>query len=133
MDNREYDNRCLTEAYQHMQRIEKAPLSERKEAAKEFYDAMKTDPALIAERLGWLFDGNYGRGEQLKAQQILGMNARANKAASLTQMIGAYEWQSPPAMTIAMWKKLSKAEKDLLDEAVKIVIAEAEKEMREDS
>lgn len=131
MPNQEYDNRSLTEAYHHMQRVENAPLSDRKEAQAEFLDAMKTEPDLIAERLGWLFDGNYGRGEQMKAIQILGMKANANKVASLNQLIGAYEWSCPPAMSVAAWKKLTAAEKDLLDRAIKIVIEAATKELRE--
>ncbi len=130
MDNQEYERRSLDEAHRHMQEIEKAPLTDRKEAQAEFLEAMK-DPALIAERIGWLFDGNYGYGERMKARQILGMAKNANKTAALNQLIGAYEWQCPPAMAVAAWKKLSAAEKDILDRAIKIVIEAAEKELKE--
>lgn len=128
--NREYENRSLMEAHRHMQEIEKAPLADRKEAAQDFFEAMRDDPALVAERLGWLIDGNYGYGEMLKAKQVVA-SPRMNRVAALTHMIGAYEWQCPTAMSSASWKKLSTQEKKMLDEAVKIVISEAEKEMKE--
>jgi hypothetical protein len=130
MNDQEYERRSLDEAYRHMQEVERAPLSDRKEAQAEFLEAMK-DPALVAERLGWLFDGNYGYGEMMKARQVLGMGKNANKVASLNQLVGAYEWQCPPAMAVAAWKKLSASEKDMLDRAIKIVIEAAEKELKE--
>lgn len=130
MHDQEYDRRSLDEANRHMQEVEKAPLSDRKEAQSEFLQAMK-DPALVAERLGWLFDGNYGRGEMMKARQILDMAKNANKTAALNQLIGAYEWQCPPAMAVAAWKKLSGSEKDMLKRAIEIVIEAAEKELKE--
>jgi hypothetical protein len=133
MKDNDYENRSLTEAYRHMRDVEEAPLKDRKDAQKEFLDAMRTDPAIIAERLGWLFDGNYGYGEMMKARQILTMRGNANKAASLNQLVGAYEWRCPPAMTVAAWKKLSASEKNLLDRAIKIVIEEATKELHEDT
>ena len=133
MKDQEYERRSLAEAYRHLKGIEDAPLSERKDAQTEFLDAMKTDPGLIAERLGWLFDGNYGYGEMMKARQVLGMKANANKVASLNQLVGAYEWRCPPVMAVAAWKKLSAAEKDLLHRAIEIVIEEAKKELIEDT
>jgi hypothetical protein len=132
MNDQEYEQRTANEAHRHMQEIEKAPLSDRKEAQAEFLEAMR-DPALVAERLGWLFDGNYGYGEMMQARRILAMGKNANKIATLNQLVGAYEWQCPPAMAVAAWKKLTTAEKDMLDKAIKIVIEEAEKELREDT
>lgn len=131
MNDQEYDRRSLDEALAHMERVMKAPLSERKEAQAEFLEAMKTEPDLIAERLGWLFDGNYGRGEMMKARQILGMAKNANKVTSLNQLIGAYEWSCPTDMTVKAWKTLTAAEKDRLERAIKIFIEAAEKELRE--
>lgn len=129
---KEYEHRSLMEAVKHMQEIENASLSDRKEAQAEFLEAMK-QPDLVAERLGWLFDGNYGYGEMMKARQVLSMGKNANKTAALNQLVGAFEWQCPPAMAVAAWKKLSVGEKDILDRAIKIVIEAAEKELRENS
>lgn len=126
----EYHRQTIDEAYRHGQKIEGAPLSERKEACAEFAEALK-DPLLIAERIGWLIDGNYGHGEMLKAKQVVA-NPRMNRRASLTHLIGMYEWMCPADMGVNAWKKLSASEKKALDDAIDVVIEAAEKEMLEE-
>lgn len=126
----EYDRRSLGEALAHQRDVEGAPLADRKEACAEFAEALR-DPLLVAERLGWLIDGNYGRGEMLKAKQIVA-SPRMNRRAALTHLIGMYEWRCPSDMGVAAWKKLSASEKKALDAAVDVVIEAAEKEMLEE-
>jgi hypothetical protein len=128
--NDEYDTRSLSEALAHQHEVNGAPLSDRKEACSEFAEALR-DPALVAERVGWMIDGNYGRGEMLKAKQIVA-SPRMNRRAALTHLIGMYEWQCPAEMGVAAWKKLSASEKKNLDAAIDIVIEAAEKEMLEE-
>ena len=67
--DRAYEQNELASASRRMAEIESSPLPERKEGCANFLEAMRDDPALIAERIGWLFDGNYGYGEMLKAVQ----------------------------------------------------------------
>lgn len=130
MPDREYEQREAMEFYRQLQSVEKSPLAHRKEAAKEFGEALR-DPSLIGERIGWLFAGNYGYGGMKKAQQVLKMTARANKVAILTQMIAAVEWMCPARAAVAEWKKLTPAEKTALDKAVKAEIADEEKYVKE--
>jgi hypothetical protein len=106
----EYEQRELREANQRLTEVERAPLADRKEAAVEFLAAMRDDPDLVAERVGWLLDGNYGYGQMLMAKRVLGA-PRMNRVAALTQMVAAFEWSSPGAMTREAWKKLTKARK----------------------
>lgn len=108
----------ITRYLREVAEIEKAPMHERKEAAAEFYEAMAHDPALVAERVGWLLDGNYGQGSYLKAHQVMAQSKRANKIASLTQMTAVMEWRCPFRMAAAAWKKLTPAQKAALDRAV---------------
>ena len=122
----EYENRSLREAAAHEQEVEKAPLSDRKEAQKEFGEALK-DPALIAERIGWLIDGNYGYGEMLNAKRIIA-SPRMNREAALVHLVAVFEWRCPGRMSIEAWKRLTVAEKKMLSKAVQIVISEAEKQ-----
>lgn len=128
---REYEHRSLAEADRHLREIERAPLAERKEAAANFLDAIRTDPALVAERLGWIIDGNYGYGEMMKAKQVVS-NPRLNREAILVQMVAAYEWMTPGDMARAAWKKLTGKEKQALSAAVDVVITAAEAEMKEE-
>lgn len=128
--DREYATRTLGEAHRHAQEIEKAPLDERQEARQAFYEAMAESPDLVAERIGWLIDGNYGHGEMLKAKQIVA-SPRMNRRAALTHMVGLYEWQCPSNFAIEAWKKLDAQQKKVLDAAVDVVIEAAENEMYE--
>lgn len=121
----EYERNELREAHRRLDEVEKAPLADRKEAAAEFLAAMRDHPGLIAERIGWLLDGNYGYGAMKKAKQILG-SPRMNRSAALTHMIGAFEWSTPNAMAIAGWKKLTKGQQAALEKAVQAAIRDAE-------
>lgn len=120
----DYERRERSEAQQKLREVEKAPLAERKEAAAEFLVAMRDHPGLVAERIGWLLDGNYGYGSMLMAKQVLG-SPRMNRSAALTHMIAAFEWSTPGAMAIAGWKKLTKSQQAALDKAVEAVIRDA--------
>lgn len=124
-------SRSISEAYQHQQEIEKAPLSDRQAARSDFYEAMATDPALVAERVGWLIDGNYGQGEMLKAKQVIA-SPRMNRRAALTHMVGMFEWQCPAKFAAEAWHKLTASEKKALDAALDVVIEAAEREMAEE-
>ena len=121
----EYERRELSDAQRKLAELRRAPLSERKEAQAEFLKAMRDDPDLVAERIGWLLGGNYGYGSKLLAQRVLG-SPRMNRSAALTQMIGAFEWMTPEDMVRAAWKKLSAGEKAALERAVQGAIKDAQ-------
>jgi hypothetical protein len=121
----EYEQRERTDAHRKITEVERAPLADRKEAQEAFLEAMRKHPDLVAERIGWLLDGNYGYGSKLVARRILA-SPRMNRSAALTHMIGAFEWQCPGAMAIAGWKKLSGSEQARLESAVQKVIRDAE-------
>jgi hypothetical protein len=121
----EYERNEQAMARKRLDAFRRAPLADRKEAQAEFLEAMREDPDLVAERIEWLLDGTLGVGELLLAQRVLG-NPRMNRSAALTQMVGAFNWQSPEDMTIAAWKKLSKKEQAALERAVQAAIKNAE-------
>jgi hypothetical protein len=123
--NAEYARRELTSAQKQLQDVRRAPLSDRNEAKESFFDTLRNNPSLVGERISWLFDGNYGYGPMLLAKQSLA-SKRSNRAAALTQMIGAFEWQVPEEMTRDAWKKLSAREQMLLERVVRKVIDDAE-------
>ena len=123
----EYERRELSEAHKKIDELRRAPLAERKEAQAEFLKAMRDDPELVAERVGWLLQGNYGYGSMLLAKRVLG-SPRMNRSAALTQMIGAFEWMTPDDMVRAAWKKLSAGEKAALETALQAAIASAQRE-----
>lgn len=122
----EYDNQSLAEATQHEREIERAPLADRKEAQQSFFEAMRDSPENVGERLSWLLAGNYGRGAMMRAQQVV-KSPRMNRRAALCLMTGVFEWMCPSRMGADAWKKLTPAQKQVLDQALDIVIAAAER------
>lgn len=123
----EYERRELVSAHKKLVDLRREPLADRKEAQASFLETMRTDPELVAERIDWLLNGSYGHGEKQVAMRVL-RNPRMNRAASLTQLIGAFEWRSPEDMSRAAWNKLSASEKTALDRAVQGAIKRAESE-----
>jgi len=126
----DYERRELDDAARHEREVNRAPLADRREAQAEMLDAMANRPEVVAERVGWLLDGNYGYGPMLLAKRILHAK-RMNRWAALVQEVGVREWACPRDMTRAAWKKMTKSQQTLLDAAVDVVIAAAEKEEEE--
>lgn len=123
----EYEHRELMSAIAREREVERAPLAERKEAQREFLEAMRERPEIVAERIGWLLGGNYGYGAMKRAKQVLG-SPRMNREAALTVMIAVHEWMTPGRMAVEAWKKLSPAEKSRLSKVTARVIEQAEAE-----
>ena len=121
----EYESNERHRALVDEQRIDRAPLSERKAARDAFHEAMAEDPATVAERISWLLDGNYGYGQMQMAKEAVTAK-RMNREALLTQMVGVFEWQCPRDMSRAAWTKLTPAQKKALSAAVAVVIRHAE-------
>jgi hypothetical protein len=103
-----------------LNRIDKLPLADRKKNAQHFSEDLHRPGGLelIAERVGWLLNGTYGQGAQIKAMQVA-RSPRMNQAAYLVQTTAALEWMVPPKMTIAAWKTLSMAQRTKLDRLIK--------------
>jgi hypothetical protein len=120
------DHNAMSQWYRDAQEVEKAPLADRKEAAKEWAEALR-DPKLIKERVGWLIGGSYGQGYYAKALQSLEMT-RGNRVAMLSQYLASAEWRVPPAMASAEWLKLTPAQQQAVSQAVASEIKEWEVE-----
>lgn len=102
-------------------RVEKAPLSERQEARTDYQDMMATTPNLIADRIGWILEGNYGFGAMKKAESILA--SRGNKIAQLSMLLASLEFSCPANFAAQAWNKLTLDQKLALEKAIQAVIA----------
>jgi len=119
-----YERREIMEFLNGLRRTEKLPLSERRENAARFAADLHRDPALIAQRVGWLLDGSYGYGSYVKAHQIA-HSPRMNQGAWLLVTIANLEWGVPGKMTIQVWRTLTQKQRLHLDKLIKKEIKDA--------
>jgi hypothetical protein len=117
----QYEANELAIATRDENRINAEPLADRKEAQATFLEAMATEPKIVAERIEWLLEGNYGHGQMLMAQRA---TKRMNRAALWTQLVAVFEWRCPRNLASAAWQKLSGTQQARLQRLVEKVIAE---------
>lgn len=123
----QYEQNERSAAIRREQEIDRSPLADRKEGQANYLEAMRDRPELVAERIGWLLDGNYGYGPMMMAKQIV-RSPRMNRRAALAMSIAVFEWMCPRRMAADAWNKLTPSQKQRLDAAVDVVIQAAEKE-----
>lgn len=116
----DYDLQARIEFNRQIRQVESAPLAERQEARKDWTEALQ-DPALIAERVSWLLDGNYGFGAHIAAQEVAG-NKRMNRPAWMGITIAALEWNCPSNFARAAWNKITTAQQEAITAAIQAEI-----------
>jgi hypothetical protein len=102
----------------------KLSLADRHEGEADFHHAMAHDPGLVAERVGWILNGSYGKGAYDAAHEVLA-NKRMNREAWLTHTIGVIEWQIPQQVAVRAWKRLTVSEQKTLDLHVRRAMKDA--------
>ncbi len=119
----------ISRHHKAIEEIERTPLAERKESAKEFAADLAANPELVAQRVGWLIDGNYGQGSCTAAWQII-TAPRLNRIAALSILIAALEWRCPSAMARKVWKGLTADQQAKIDGLIKKEIEDAEERVK---
>jgi hypothetical protein len=124
---RDYEMRELSMFRKQMEQVERLPLAERKENAREWLNDLMNDQKLIAERVGWLLNGSYGKGSFDSACRVLA-SPRMNQVAWCAITIANLEWRCPAKMAIESWKKLPVETRYQVNEAIRREIADAKAE-----
>lgn len=114
----DYDMRERSEFNRQIQEVEHASLTERKEGFTEYLDDLKNNPALVAERIGWLLNGSYGKGSYDVARQIVS-SPRMNQTAALGVIIAALEWHCPNVFARKAYNSLTSAQQEKLNSLIK--------------
>jgi hypothetical protein len=117
----------LQQFRKQMEETEKLPLAERKANALEWYKDLSDNYKMIAERVGWLLQGNYGGGSYGSACRVLA-SPRMNQVAWCAITIANLEWRTPAKMAIMAWKKLPVETRYQVNEAIRREIADAKAE-----
>ena len=122
-----YEVRELMEFRNQMEEVEKAPLAERKEGAVAWYNALMTDHMGVAQRVGWLLNGSYGKGSFDSACRVVN-SPRMNQVAWCAITIANLEYRCPARFAIQAWEKLPVEKRYLVNEAIRQEIADAKRE-----
>ena len=131
MNRDEYE---IQEAHRHFIKVrdlDKLPLAERQEARADFHHAMREDPGLIEERVGWVIAGHYGYGAYREARKIL-EHKRMNRKAALVHLVAAVEWNCPSRFARQAWRDLGTSYQERLDEYMDRAIRDAEETIEEE-
>jgi hypothetical protein len=107
--------------------VEMLPLAERKANAVEWYNDLLNDHMMVAQRVGWLLNGSYGKGSFDSACRVVN-SPRMNQVAWCAITIANLEWRCPAKMAIMAWKKLPVEKRYLVNEAIRREIADAKAE-----
>jgi hypothetical protein len=107
--------------------VEMLPLAERKANAMEWFKDLSDNYKMVAERVGWLLNGSYGKGSHDSACRVLA-SPRMNQVAWCAITIANLEWRCPAEMAIASWKKLPVETRYQVNEAIRREIADAKAE-----
>lgn len=119
----------MTIARNRIAEIEHDKESRNKETRLSVLDYLR-DPKLVRTRINWLFDGDYGHGEQLIARDIL-RNKRMNRVAAIVQLVAMFDKLSSRANVAQAWKLLKKKEQADLQVEVEAALVENEEELIE--
>lgn len=107
----------LRRVSKQIQEVCSAPLADRKEAEKEWFEALK-QPSLIRERVNWLAEGSYGYGACLRGKRAA--KGQGNKVAQVAQLLAALEWQCTPDQAAKAWTMLSAEQQQAVNKAVAV-------------
>ncbi len=122
MDDQAY---AVRERYQYVmerQRREHAPLVDRW-AARQDYVVLLQSPDLLADRVAWVLEGQYGYGARMAAQDIL-RRPRMNRVAALGMLVADVECQCPGRFAVQAWKAITVAQQGAVVAAVTQAITE---------
>lgn len=122
--DKQYHNSELIALSRQIAQCAAAPLADRKEAEQEAFELM-ANPGIAAERMEWIYDGAYGYGAMVRAQEIAKAK-RGNRPAQAMQLLSALECGCPQGHTIKAWKRLSVEQQAELNIALLAVLDAAD-------
>lgn len=134
IEEKKYTDRERAIFHADLDRAEQGTKLEKRQAAREWAKDLAEDPKLIAERIGWLLNGNYGKGSYDAAREWSDPKHKGrNVHAWLTQTIAALEWSCSKRLATVEWKKLTPAQKAKLSKLIQAEVDYVTVEMDEEA
>jgi len=98
LSKEEYDRQELARTNRELSALSHEPAHIRAERKCEFARALEEQPELVAERIRWIKNGDYGRGAQIIAEKLKA------KGLSLYPLIGQLEWRCGAYDAMQAWR-----------------------------
>jgi hypothetical protein len=128
MTTQDYETNELRIAIRDEERVVQSPLADRQEGLRDYVEMATQFPNELAQRVQWMLEGNYGKGQQLMCERT---TTRMNRAAQFAQAIAVWEFSTTRDMARKAWRKFTDAQKKLLDGAVNAVILQWDESRKE--
>ena len=87
------------------------------ESRAAFERALREDPALVVDRIGWILNGSYGYGSYVCALEVA-RNKRMNRPAWFTNTIAALEWGCDARNVAKIWHGMTPESQEKFNELV---------------
>ncbi len=134
-----YEERYMIEPKDHgevqsyfnqVDEINKAPLGDRREAAEEWFKAMRDKPEEVARHVRGLIRGSLGWEWAVKAEEAnrpsASGNVRTNRIAAMGMLVAARVYKCPPDAAKRMWSSMTPEQRLRVNQMVANVIKEWE-------
>jgi len=113
----EYTHQEVRRTHLQIARASHQPLADRQAARAAYADALASRVGDITRALDFIVNGDYGRGPQALAIEILQAGPRRNKAAALSALVAGLDFQCPALFARQAYLSLDEDQRDRVDSA----------------
>jgi hypothetical protein len=112
-----YTDQEVRRTHLQIARLSHQPLAARQSARDDYADALSTRVGYVTRALEFIVNGDYGRGPQALAYEVLQAGPRRNKAAALSILLAALDFQCPAVFARQAYLSLDKDRRDRVESA----------------
>lgn len=118
---RQDEQRSIEIFHQDLRKIEKLPLSERKENSEALRDTLLNHRTHFLHPVDWLLAGHFGHGPYIKAWEAID-NKRMNRRAYLFQTVACLNFNVPQREANKLWNSLTPEVKEQINAGIQNVM-----------
>ena len=118
----EYESQEYSRYLAEVRQVESGTLAYRQHQRVLWEIGIRETPTHVANMVNLAISGDFGKGAQIAAHNVLSMSKRANKVASLAIIVAALEWQCPASFARQAYNALTDDQKQAVNSAIQAVI-----------
>jgi len=117
-----YESQEYSRYLADIKQVEAGTLAFRRHQRVLWEIGIRETPTHVANMVNLVISGDFGRGAQIAAENVLKMSKRANKVASLALIVAAIEWSCPANFARQAFNSLTDDQKQTVNSAIQAVI-----------